>query len=133
MSKNLHISKLITFELTDLGHLHYYLNIHFIIVEGGIFLSERKYIEKLLQRFRFEECKAISTRVEVVFKLSYQDKGEPTDVLLIILYNTRPDIDYAISQLRRCWHKRLTPSTLYRKCEHVLELGLEYISPTLTL
>ena len=31
-----------------------------------------------------------------------------------------------------CWHKRPTPSTLYPTCEHVLRLGLEYISPTLT-
>ena len=31
------------------------------------------------------------------------------------------------------WHKRPTPSTLYPKCEHCLELGLEYISSTLTM
>ena len=98
-----------TFELTDLGHLHYYLSIQFITVEGGIFLNQRKYIEKLLQRFRFEDCKPISTPVEAGFKFSYQDKGEPTDVLLyqqsvgclIFLCNTRPDIQYAVSQLSR--------------------------------
>ena len=43
---NADLSKMV---LTDLGHLHYYLSIQFITVEGGIFLSQRKYIEKLLQ------------------------------------------------------------------------------------
>ena len=69
-----------TFELTDLDHL--------------------------------EDCKPISTPVEAGFKFSYQDKGEPTDVLLyqqavgclIFLCNTRPDIQYAVSQLSRFMH-----------------------------
>ena len=36
------------FDVTDLGLLHYYLGIQFLHVECGIWLSQQRYIEKLL-------------------------------------------------------------------------------------
>ena len=73
-------------------------------------------MEKLRQQFRFEECKPISTPVEAGFKFSYQDKGEPTDVLLyqqavgcLIFLCKQPDNQYAVRNAQP-WNKALASS-----------------------
>ena len=56
-----------SFEMSDLGHLHHYLGIQFMQVDGGIALCQSKYIDTLLQCFGLEDCKPIATPMEMVY------------------------------------------------------------------
>ena len=45
------------FEMTDFGHLHYFLGLQVLQTKEGIFLSQSKYACDLLCRFHMEYCK----------------------------------------------------------------------------
>lgn len=50
-----------TFEMTDLGRLKYFLGFEITYTEKGVFLSQRKYAEQLLEKFGMENCKSVGT------------------------------------------------------------------------
>ncbi|MCO5573915.1 hypothetical protein L7F22_027691 [Adiantum nelumboides] len=93
--------------MKDLGLLHHYLGIQFKQCDGGIALCPKSYIETLLCKFGLEDCKPIATPMETGLKLSLHDAGDPADVTLyqtvvgcfIYVCNTRPDIQFAVSQV----------------------------------
>ncbi|MCO5599556.1 hypothetical protein L7F22_053662 [Adiantum nelumboides] len=95
-----------TFKVKVLGLLHHYLGIPFKQCDGGIALCQEGYIETLLCKFGLEDCKPIATPMETGLKLSLHDAGDLADVTLyqtavgclIYVCNTRPDIQFAISQ-----------------------------------
>ena len=45
------------FEMTDLGHLHYFLGLQVLQSKEGISLSQSKYACDLLRHFHMEDCK----------------------------------------------------------------------------
>jgi len=45
------------FEMTDLGHLHYFLGLQVLQSKEGISLSHSKYAYDLLRHFHMEDCK----------------------------------------------------------------------------
>ena len=128
-----------SFDVTHLGLLNYYLGIQFVSVVGGTIMHQAKYIEKLLQRFGFEDCKPISTPVDVGFRFSIEDANDVFDTslyqqavgCLIYACNTRPDTQYVVSQLSRFMH---SPGTrhwqvvkrVFRYLKGTLRLGLFY-------
>lgn len=73
--------------MSDMGMLHFYLGIQFVQNEKGIFMSQSKYVQWLLERFRLQDCKPISTPMEPGLKFSIHDGNE----------NPRPDIQYAVN------------------------------------
>ena len=102
-----------TFEMSDLGLLHYYLGIQFVQAKEGIYMYQTKYLHKILDRFGMQNCKPISTPVETGLKLSMYDAGDSFDVhtyaavvgcLIYLAGNTRPDIQYGVSQTNRFMH-----------------------------
>lgn len=127
------------FEMSDLGPLHYYLGIQFMQTSGGIYLQQSMYIQKLLQKFSFQDCKPVATPVESGVKLSLEDAGELFDATvykqavgsLLYLCNTRPDIQYGVSVLSRFMH---CPGTkhwqavkrIFRYLQGTIHLGLFY-------
>ena len=54
--------------MKDLGLMHYFLGLEVWQRSGEIFLSQGKYIVKLLERFGMVECKFVSTSMELNFK-----------------------------------------------------------------
>ena len=94
-----------SFEMSDLRHLHYYLSNQFKQVDGGIALCQTNYIDILLQRFGFENCKPIATSMETGLQLRIHNIGDAFDVVLyqqvvgclIYLCITRPDIQFSVS------------------------------------
>jgi hypothetical protein len=52
------------FEMTDLRHLDYYLGIEVIQNPKYIFISQKKYIGELLNKFGMVECNLVSTPME---------------------------------------------------------------------
>ena len=56
------------FEMKDLGLMNYFLGLEVWQRPGEIFLSQGKYIVKLLERFGMVDCKSVSTPMELNFK-----------------------------------------------------------------
>eukprot|EP00253_Pinus_taeda_P020570 PITA_20570 len=59
-----------SFEMTDLGYVHYYLGIEVTQHPKCIFLSQKKYIGDLLNRFGMTECNPLTTPMEQNLKLT---------------------------------------------------------------
>eukprot|EP00253_Pinus_taeda_P009468 PITA_09468 len=98
-----------TFDMTDLGLLHYCLGIEVWQTENHIFLSQSKYANNLVDRFRMQDCKPATTPMEPGLKLSAQSSSLPVDETLFrqlvgsLIYLTaiRPDISFAVSYISR--------------------------------
>ena len=58
------------FEMTDLGYVRYYLGIEVTQHPKFIFLSQKKYIQDLLNRFGMTECNILTTPMEHNLKLT---------------------------------------------------------------
>eukprot|EP00253_Pinus_taeda_P027800 PITA_27800 len=59
-----------SFEMTDLGYVHYYLGIEVTQHPKSIFLSRKKYIGDLLNRFGMTERNPLTTPIEQNLKLT---------------------------------------------------------------
>eukprot|EP00253_Pinus_taeda_P035859 PITA_35859 len=102
-----------SFEMTDLGYVHYYLGIEVTQHPKSIFLSQKKYIGDLLNRFGMTECNPLSTPMEQNLKLTSIEGKEFEDATkyrqlvgsLIYLTTTRPDISFAVGILSRFMQK----------------------------
>ena len=71
------------FEMTDMGHLHYYLGIEVTQHPKYIFLSQKKYVGELLNRFCMTDCNPISTPMEQKMKLTSSEGKEFEDATSI--------------------------------------------------
>eukprot|EP00253_Pinus_taeda_P009855 PITA_09855 len=93
--------------MTDLGYVHYNLGIEVTQHPKSIFLSQKKYIGDLLNRFGMKECNPLSTPMEQNLKLTSIEGKEFEDATkyrqligsLIYLITTRPDISFAVGIL----------------------------------
>ena len=56
------------FEMKDLGPMHYFLGLEVWQKPGEIFLSQGKYVVKILERFGMVDCKPMTTPMELNFK-----------------------------------------------------------------
>eukprot|EP01018_Ginkgo_biloba_P009783 Gb_07759 [translate_table: standard] len=128
------------FEMTDLGLLHYFLGIEVWQTPGRVFISQAKYIWKVLRRFRMEDCKPACTLMETRSKLSVQDEGVKIDGTLyrqlvgslIYLTTTRPDIAFAIGIVSRFMAEPkqshwLAVKQILRYLRGTLQYGLEFV------
>ena len=101
------------FEMTDLGYVHYYLGIEVNQHPKSIFLSQKKYIGDLLNRFGITECYPLTTPMEQNLKLTCIEGKEFEDATkyrqligsLNYLTTTRPYISFAIGILSRFMQK----------------------------
>eukprot|EP00253_Pinus_taeda_P021111 PITA_21111 len=98
-----------SFEMTDLGYVHYYLGIEVTQHPKSIFLSQKEYIGDLLNRFGMTEGNPLTTPMEQNLKLTSIEGKEFEDATkyrqlvgsLNYLTTTRPDISFAIGILSR--------------------------------
>ena len=58
------------FEMSDLGHLYYFLGLQVLQTKEGIFLSQSKYACDLLRCFHMEDCKLAPYPFQSGVKLS---------------------------------------------------------------
>ena len=110
------------FEMKDLGAAKKILGmeIHRDQKAGKLYLSQRKYLEKVLGRFNMDNCKSVSNPLAAHFKLSVEccpkseEEIERTShipysssvgSLMYAMVYTRPDLDYAVSMVSRYMHK----------------------------
>lgn len=106
------IMDLLSFEfaMKDLGPLNYFLGIAVTRHKGGMFLSQRKYAEEIIERAGMSSCKPSTTPVDTKSKVSATSSATFDDPTLYrslagalqYLTFTRPDISYAVQQV--CLH-----------------------------
>ncbi|KAL0540913.1 hypothetical protein IC582_020938 [Cucumis melo] len=97
------------FEMSDMGLIHYFLEIEVNKNEGEIVISQQKYAHDLLKKFRMENASPCNTPMDANLKLCKDDIGEVVNPSLyrslvgslMYLTATRPDILFAISMLSR--------------------------------
>jgi hypothetical protein len=95
------------FAMKDLGPLNYFLGIAVTRHDGGLFLSQKKYADEILERAGVSSRKSCPTLVDTKLKLSaktstpYEDPSlyRSLSGALQYLTFTRPDITYAVQQI----------------------------------
>jgi hypothetical protein len=101
------------FEMKDLGVADVILNIKLLRDDdGGITLLQSHYVEKILSRFGYSDCKSSPTPYDPSM-LVRKNQGDPKDAkdqlrysqiigsLMYLASATRPDISFAVSKLSR--------------------------------
>ena len=53
-----------SFDMKDLGNLHYFLGIEVISTPEGILISQRNYMLSMLFKFGMADCKIVSTPLD---------------------------------------------------------------------
>jgi len=100
------------FEMKDLGLMHYFLGLEVWQKEGDIFLSQGKYVVKILDRFGMVDYKPVTTPMELDFKKLSGSAAKPAlrnaieyhqfVGALMFLVNSRSDICFVVNTL--CQH-----------------------------
>ncbi|KAL0388509.1 UNVERIFIED_CONTAM: Retrovirus-related Pol polyprotein from transposon RE2 [Sesamum radiatum] len=98
-----------TFEMSDLGLMHFFLGIEINQEKEGIFICQWKYTETLLKKFKMESCKTVTTPLVTGEKYQKEDGSQKVDGSmyrsligsLLYLTATRPDIMFATCLLSR--------------------------------
>ena len=63
------------FEMTNLGHMKYFLGLGIEQLKQGSFISQKKYAQDVLTKFRMNNCKPINAPIVPGTKLSKTDEG----------------------------------------------------------
>eukprot|EP00253_Pinus_taeda_P032185 PITA_32185 len=97
------------FEMKDLGLMHYFLGLEVWQKPAQIFLSQGKYVVKILERFGIVDYKPMTTLMELNFKKLCGSAAKPKlgnaseyrqlIGALMFLVNSRPDICFAVNTL----------------------------------
>ncbi|XP_012845859.1 PREDICTED: uncharacterized protein LOC105965858 [Erythranthe guttata] len=129
------------FAMKDLGDLHYFLGISVTRSSNGLFLSQRKYADEILERAYMASCNPCLTSADTKSKLSSTTGPPVADPTLYrslagaLQYLTfiRPDIRYAVQQICLFMHDPREPhmASLKRILRHIcgtLDHGLQ-LSP----
>ena len=98
------------FEMTDSGKCAFVLGIELLDnADGSVTLCQRRYVDDVLKRFGMDECKAVSSPVDVSSRLISSSATTKVDApfreavgaLMHLTTATRPDIAYAVSYVSR--------------------------------
>eukprot|EP00253_Pinus_taeda_P025412 PITA_25412 len=97
------------FEMTDVGLLRYFLEIEVEQNGNGIFISQAKYVNEVLERLNMQDSKVEITPTVMGLKLSKEDNNKDFDPRLyksivgslMYLTATRPNIMHAVSLISR--------------------------------
>nr|GEU47957.1 hypothetical protein [Tanacetum cinerariifolium] len=92
------------FQMSSMGELTFFLGLQVKQKKEGIFISQDKYVAKILKKFRFSDVKKASTPMETSKPLLKVKDGEDVDVhmyksvigSLMYLTSSRPDIMFTI-------------------------------------
>eukprot|EP00253_Pinus_taeda_P019970 PITA_19970 len=99
------------FEMTDLGHLHYFLGLQVLQSKAGISLSQSKYACDLLRYFHMEDCKPTPSPFQFGAKLSVTCTSPKVDATLyrqlvgkrLYLTHTHPNLSFDVGLIACLW------------------------------
>ena len=93
------------FDTKDLGELSYFLGMKI----GSVWIGQRAYTENMLKNVGLEDCKPVSTPVDISSKLTHAtDEDDCVDQhayqsaigsLMYLSVSTRPEISFEVSSL----------------------------------
>ncbi|KAK2989425.1 hypothetical protein RJ640_017680 [Escallonia rubra] len=97
------------FEMTDIGEMSYFLGVEVKQMEDGIFMSQKKYAEQILSRFKMKDCNPVAIPAETGVELRVDSNRKSVNPTLYksmvgslrYLTFTRPDITYAVGLVSR--------------------------------
>ena len=92
------------FKMKDIGILHHCLGVSVTIKDGVLQISQEQYIGTILRKYKLQDCKTVSTPMDLNVKLVKDDgHSKPVDnyqsILGRLIYAaiaTRPDIAQAV-------------------------------------
>ncbi|KAD4586296.1 hypothetical protein E3N88_23897 [Mikania micrantha] len=101
------------FDMSDLGHLSYYLGIEVTQKQGGCVLKQSGYAKKILKFSGMTSCNPAKWPMDPKLKLTKDEQGECVDSTeyrrligsLRYLLHTRPDLSYPVGVLSRYMEK----------------------------
>ena len=101
------------FEMTDLGHLHYFLGLQVLQSKEGSTLSQLKYACDILHHFHMEDCKPAPSPFQFGVKISVTCTTPEVDATLyhqlfsklMYLTHTHPDLSFVIGLVTRFMHQ----------------------------
>nr|GEU91737.1 putative ribonuclease H-like domain-containing protein [Tanacetum cinerariifolium] len=96
-------SDILLVQMSSMGELTFFLGLQVKQIEDGIFISQDKYVNEILNKFGFSDVKTGSTPMETHKTLLKDEKGEDVDEhlyrsiigSLMYLTSSRPDIMFA--------------------------------------
>ncbi|XP_058727170.1 uncharacterized mitochondrial protein AtMg00810-like [Vicia villosa] len=102
-------SMMAEFEMFDLGVMHYFLGIEVVQSSTRIFISQKKYVRDIMNKFQMKDCNPVNTPSEFGMKLNKDDGRKKVDDTiynqivgsLMYLTATRPDKKHDVSVIRR--------------------------------
>jgi hypothetical protein len=112
------------FKMKDLGRLSYFLGIEFQQGPDFVKMNQRKYIQKILEKFEMTECKPRTTPSEQKWD---DERKEPVDPrkyrelvgsLIYLMICTRPDICWVVTKLSQ--HLSAPVESHWIAAKHVL-------------
>ncbi|GJW15080.1 putative ribonuclease H-like domain-containing protein [Tanacetum coccineum] len=97
------------FQMSSIGELTFFLGLQVQQKKDGIFISQDKYVDEIIKKFRFTEVKTSSTPIETQKPLLKDENDEEVDVhmyrsmigSLMYLTSSRPDIMFAVCAYAR--------------------------------
>ncbi|KAH9720235.1 hypothetical protein KPL70_006028 [Citrus sinensis] len=111
-SESIELTKLLlssNFDMKDMGLADVILGIKILKNDNGIVLTQSHYIEKILKKFNYYDCKSVSTPFDSNIRL-YPNTGRSVSqleyariigCLMYAMTCTRPDIAFAVGKLSR--------------------------------
>nr|GFB62053.1 hypothetical protein [Tanacetum cinerariifolium] len=127
------------FQMSSMGELTFFLGLQVKQKQDGIFISQEKYVAKILRKFGLTDRKSASTPIDTEKPLLKDPDGEDVDVhtyrsmidSLMYLTSSRPDIMFAVYA---CAHFQVTLKSshlhavkrIFRYLKGKLHLGLWY-------
>eukprot|EP00253_Pinus_taeda_P005585 PITA_05585 len=70
------------FEMKDMGLIHYFLGLEVWKGDGELFVSQGKYANEILQRFRMGSCKPMESPLTTNWKKEDATSGEEVDAIV---------------------------------------------------
>ena len=124
-----------------LGELNFFLSLQTIQSNEGIFIHQTKYIKDMLKKFEFEDCKPVSTHMNVGCKLSKEDESRDVDkksyrsMIGSLLYVTtsKPYVKQVVGMVARFqsapkeYHVQVV-QRIFKYLKETINLGLWYLS-----
>ncbi|CAL9022194.1 unnamed protein product [Prunus brigantina] len=127
------------YEMTDLGLLYHFLGMGVVQTDKHIFLHQKKYAMKVIEKFGLKGCKSVATPLVANERLCKEDGSKMADESeyrqiigsLLYLTATRPDIMFASSLLAKFMHNPTkkhmgTAKRVLRYVQGTLDYGIEF-------
>jgi Reverse transcriptase (RNA-dependent DNA polymerase) len=97
------------FKMTNYGPMSYFLDIEIKQQSDDIFISQKKYVKEMLEKFKMTECNSIGIPIATGKKLTKKGDEKPIEPTIFkslvgslrYLTITRPDIVYGVRFVSR--------------------------------